>query len=248
MMTMKTKDWTKILKKKKKFRSSWEIVQHGVPQGSVLGPSLFNMFINDYPLQITSLAEVIMSADDTSIFVSHTNDDDFMEVLTLYCYRSRSGSRLLSHPHAVDYVPAPVWNWDSPLTRTPHFCRAHCDRWHIRHWIEPLSRIRHLRMCPAEYGMIHSADPCRHPTVHSRKLGDTASHSSLSSCGLALLTVAHQALTIVFLVDFIGERSMEAATAAHVSKRVVFLPLRGLSLTHWGRGHLNCLNARSRGF
>jgi len=34
-----------------------------------------------------------------------------------------------------------------------------------------------------------------------------------------------------FRVDFIGERSMEAATAAYVSKRVVFLPLRGLSLT-----------------
>jgi len=34
-----------------------------------------------------------------------------------------------------------------------------------------------------------------------------------------------------FCVDFIGERSMEAATAAHVSKCVVFLPLRGLSLT-----------------
>jgi len=34
-----------------------------------------------------------------------------------------------------------------------------------------------------------------------------------------------------FRVDFIGERSMEAATAAHVSKRIVLLPLRGLSLT-----------------
>jgi len=34
-----------------------------------------------------------------------------------------------------------------------------------------------------------------------------------------------------FHVDFIGEHSMEVATAAHVSKRVVFLPLRGLSLT-----------------
>ena len=30
---------------------------------------------------------------------------------------------------------------------------------------------------------------------------------------------------------FVGERSMEAANAAHVSKRLVFLPLRGLSLT-----------------
>jgi hypothetical protein len=34
-----------------------------------------------------------------------------------------------------------------------------------------------------------------------------------------------------FRIDFIGERSMEAATAAHVSKLLVFLPLRGLSLT-----------------
>jgi hypothetical protein len=34
-----------------------------------------------------------------------------------------------------------------------------------------------------------------------------------------------------FRVDFIRHRSMEAANAAHVSKRVVFLPLRGLSLT-----------------
>jgi len=34
-----------------------------------------------------------------------------------------------------------------------------------------------------------------------------------------------------FRVNFIGQRSMEAATAAHVTKRVVFLPLRGLSLT-----------------
>ena len=30
---------------------------------------------------------------------------------------------------------------------------------------------------------------------------------------------------------FRGERSMEAVAAAHVSKHVVFLPLRGLSLT-----------------
>jgi len=34
-----------------------------------------------------------------------------------------------------------------------------------------------------------------------------------------------------FRVDFNGERSMEAATAAHVSKCIVFLPLCSLSLT-----------------
>jgi len=121
--------------------------------------------------------------------------------------------------HAVDYVPAPAWNWDSPLTRTPHFCRTHCDRWHIRHWKEPLSRIRHLRMCPAE-----------HLTVHSRKLGDTASHSSLSSCGLALLTVANQALMIVSVLTSLANVQWKRQPL-HVSKHVVFLPLHGLSLT-----------------
>lgn len=85
-------------------------------------------------------------------------------------------------------------------------------------------------MCPAEHSMIHSADPCRHPTVHSRKLGDTASHSSLSSCGLALLTVAHQALMIVSVSTSL-ENIQWKRQPLHVSKRVVFLPLRGLSLT-----------------
>jgi hypothetical protein len=79
--------------------------------------------------------------------------------------------------------------------------------------------------------MIHSADPCRHPTVHWRNFGNTASHPGLSSCDLALLTVAHPSSDDRLRVDFIGDRSMEAATAAYVSKRVVFLSFRGLYLT-----------------
>jgi len=38
------------------------------------------MYINDFPLQINSLVEVIMFADDTSILVSYSNYDDFMKV------------------------------------------------------------------------------------------------------------------------------------------------------------------------
>ena len=139
--------------------------------------------------------------------------------------------------HAVDYVPAPAWNWDSPLTRTPHFCRAHCDRWHIRHWKEPLCVIRHSRMCPAEHGTIHRADPCRHPTVHSRKLGDTASHWSLSLCGLALLPVAYQALTNVSVSTSLRNVQWSGNRCTCFQARC-FLPLRSLSLT------LSRVNAR----
>jgi hypothetical protein len=67
-----------------------------------------------------------------------------------------------------------------------------------------------LRMCPAERGMIHSADPCRHPTVHSRKFGDTASHLSLFMWS----RIVDRGSDDRFRVDFIGERSVEAATSA----------------------------------
>jgi len=56
-----------------KIVSGWTKVKHGVPQGSILGPLLFLLYINDFPNSVTYKATPILFADDTSIIISRPN-------------------------------------------------------------------------------------------------------------------------------------------------------------------------------
>ena len=60
--------------------SPMQIIKCGVPQGSILGPLFFILYINDLP-NASKLVEPLLFADDTSIFYSHSNPHTLESVI-----------------------------------------------------------------------------------------------------------------------------------------------------------------------
>ena len=54
--------------------SNWKPVTSGVPQGSILGPTLFLIYVNDLPDSVQTTAK--MFADDTKVYNTISSEDD----------------------------------------------------------------------------------------------------------------------------------------------------------------------------
>jgi hypothetical protein len=65
------------------FFSAWGTLKHGVPQGSIVGPLLFIIYVNDLQLRINSTSRPVLFADDTTVVISSRKFEDFCSVLNL---------------------------------------------------------------------------------------------------------------------------------------------------------------------
>ena len=80
-------------------KSNTSFIKFGVPQGPILGPKLFSLYVNDFPETISS-GELYMFADDTTIFTVGDNIDiifkamqDILDQVLSWC----GANRLIAH-------------------------------------------------------------------------------------------------------------------------------------------------------
>jgi hypothetical protein len=82
----------------KKYYSKWNSVTDRVLQGSILGPLLFLLYVNDIPNVISDIFNPVLYADDTSLTITNSNSQMFeinLNTVILQLNRWFSSNQLL---------------------------------------------------------------------------------------------------------------------------------------------------------
>ena len=101
------------------YQSGSKTVTYGVPQGSILGPKLFSIFVNGLPESITS-GDLFMFADDTTIFTISKNIDNIILMLQSVLHQLYTwcqSNRLIAHESKTEALKISNQNFIGPLPR-----------------------------------------------------------------------------------------------------------------------------------
>jgi len=87
--------------------SSWAKIRHGVPQGSLLGPLLFLLYISGLPKIINKTSAPIIFADNAGILFAHSNLIDFNKniyIVFTTLYKWFRANQLFLNFNKINYV------------------------------------------------------------------------------------------------------------------------------------------------
>jgi hypothetical protein len=59
------------------YYSKWDIITDGVPQGSILGPLIFLLYVNDIAHVISDISNPTLYADDTRLIIANLDSQMF---------------------------------------------------------------------------------------------------------------------------------------------------------------------------
>ena len=91
-------------------------ISSGVPQGSVLGPTLFNIFVNDLPSVVHGLCKIVQYADDTQVLVCGSPHDLSAIVARLHVVLQRLGEWFARNQLALNVLKSQVVVFGSKVT------------------------------------------------------------------------------------------------------------------------------------